>query len=156
MTTFDYGTVPGLAPDDPSVAADGSWTGESPVPLDGQTTTTTMKGQKPFSAPSTDAVPVVERSPSDWRGNQRTVTEGIRLIDRTRGRKQVTIWVAASETDGVLIAPNAASLDQGVSLPIPPGASLDIFSEAPIWIAPASGSSSATFCWVEYFRSDLV
>ena len=110
-----------------------------------------------FNTDNEQAIPVWERSSEGHRTVSVTVSETTQLVGRRRGRKYVALSVPTSVTrGGVATTPNGVqvshdrnSIDVGIGYQLNPGDSLEIDSEAPVYVGPLPGLTSGVVQYSE-------
>lgn len=122
-----------------------------PVPLDtaqGPPAT----GRRPWAVDNPDALAVFMRASASWSANTFTLSRTLQLIGRQRGRTHVSLWVPASASAGVLIAPTEGEVDNGDGVELAPGDSIAIYTEAPIYGGLVTGQTTGVVAVVAYLN----
>lgn len=148
----------GVHPNDPS-GPDPDIVGHREEPTPPKTT----RG-KPFGTDNTDAFPVNQRAPSDWRAGVIGVnpnnggTAGV--VGRLPGRQSVTLWVPASVvvggslvtvTNGVMFAATEGELQNGGGAFLGVGDAVTIESEASVTIGLVPGTTQGYVQYLDLF-----
>lgn len=120
------------------------------APLESQGTPTTP----PWSTDNEQAFPVNQRAASEWTANSYTLGSNnpIQLSGKRKGQVSVTVWVPASASHGLVIAPNEGDLTQGAGIELDPGDSITLETEAAVWGAVIVGQTSGTVNVVVLFN----
>ena len=152
---FEFQIPPGVHPHDRSIAVgDLERYSDNPVHHDtaGNRYTT---GRKHFGIDNGEAVPVFERSSSNFTAGSTQVNSsngGTSIVaGRVLGRKSMTIWVPTTWTNpsgtstspnGVVFGETEGELQSGGGAQLNPGDSITLDTEAPIWIGLIPGKTS--------------
>jgi hypothetical protein len=156
------GTLPpGVHPLDPSVPADRVNEGDLVVPQDSTLPKYETK-RKPWSTDNTEALPVYQRSATDWGSgvvipnvnfNSGTAT----VVGRQKGRIAVKVWVPTKTADGntvtngVLIGPNESELQNPNALDnvvLNVGDSITLETEGSVYCAVIPGQTTGVCQYV--------
>jgi len=116
----------------------------------------------PSPAENRQAVPVFERSGSGWRRGIAKPTGTQSLVGITRGRKYVVVTVPVTVTvggepstpEGVQVAEDRTYLDTDVGFQLNPGDSMELDTEAQVWVAPLPGNDSGYVQFLEVFNPE--
>lgn len=114
------------------------------------------QGSAPFSVPNKDALPVFERASRS--GNALVVyvndNQGgtARAVGRLKGRKAVMLWVSSSATTGVMVDFIEGKLQAGGGVPLNPGDSITLPTEASIYVGLQAGQTSGSVNVIELFN----
>lgn len=137
---------PGVHPMDPSGTPE-----PSPVGTDiGQAWT---PGEKPFGVPNARAVPVWERATTNFAVKALNVTTTLPAAGRLVGRRSVSLWVPGTASQGVQFSSDRGSVDSGAGVPLNPGDSITIGSEAAVYVGPIDGQTSGTVYVLDLYNA---
>ncbi len=139
--------APGVHPRDPSVPIVPGQVLAEPNPTD--QADLIEQGQRrsaPWSIDNEEALAVNQRSSSQWSANAYTLSSGniIQLAGKLKGCVSTTIWVPASASHGVVIAPEEGDITQGAGVELDPGDSITLETEAAIWGGVIVGQSTGS------------
>jgi hypothetical protein len=129
-----------------------SFTGDALEPLK------TSPGTTPSRlTPHTEAVPVWERASESHSTRALSFNTTAMVVGRRPGRKYVvlscpTTYNGAANTLGVQVSDTRAYVDAGAGYQLNPGDSLEIDTEAPVWVGPLTGNASGVVQWSECFN----
>lgn len=144
----------GVHPRDNSVPWGQGGHEESPVPADTPAGLQASRGSKPWAAKPHEALGVFQRSSQQWATDfvALSANSGPREINGQKGRTSVTLWVPTTQLDGVtpvtigvIVAPTVGEVSQGIGVIVNVGDSIEITTEADIWIGPPKGQTTG-FC----------
>lgn len=114
-----------------------------------------------FDTVNEQAVPVFERAASSFTVKQFTVTnEAQALVGRRRGRKYValscpgtvTVGGVGSTPKGFAFSHTRSDLDVGIGFQMNPGDSVEIDSEAEVYVAALPGNTTGTVQYLECYN----
>ena len=108
-----------------------------------------------FAVKNRSAVAVFERAAADWTGQTFVVSAPLQIAPRQKGRKICTLFVPSNAAFGVQLAPKREFIDAGVGVPLVVGASVDIPSEAPIWVGPLVGETTGEVSLLTFFNPQI-
>lgn len=148
-TDFDAGPVPDQQadPGEPVAAFTGNdmqSVEEAPSPV-----TNNLPAKK-------DAVPVNERASESHNTRAYSINATSMLVGRRAGRKYVVLSVpttfnGSTNANGVQVSDTRAYIDANAGYQLNPGDSLEIDSEAPVWVGVLSGNTTGVIQWCECF-----
>jgi hypothetical protein len=110
----------------------------------------------PFSVPNKDALPVFERSARNGSALVVPISQHqggtARAVGRLKGRKAVMIWVSSTATAGCMLDFSEGRLQGGGGVPLNPGDSVTLPTEASVYVGLQPGDSSATVNVIELYN----
>ena len=102
-------------------------------------------GKKPFDTKPGLAIPVWERATEEFAEQVLNLSSGMNAIaaaGRETGRKSVTLWVPSIASYGCQFSRIRGKVDNGNGMPLNPGDSITIGSEAPVYVGVQTGQST--------------
>lgn len=134
--------VPGQAIDSDNAGIDGNALAEQGT-----------RRSKPWGTDNESAFPVNQRSSSQWSANAYTLSGNpIQLAGKLKGCVSTTIWVPATASHGIVIAPEEGDITQGAGVELDPGDSITLDTEAAVWGGVIVGQTTGTCQVVRLFN----
>ena len=110
----------------------------------------------PFSVPNKDALPTFERAARNGSALVVPISTNqggtARAVGRLKGRKAVMLWVSASAANGCMVDFNEGKLQGGGGVPLNPGDSVTLPTEAAVYVGLQAGDASAKVNVIELFN----
>ena len=110
-----------------------------------------------FSQTNAHAIPVYERAAANHITRSNSVSSTQMLVGRRPGRKYIVLscpstWNGATNTLGFQVSDNRNAIDTNSGFQVNPGDTVEIDTEAPVWVGVLSGNTAGVIQWVETFN----